>query len=247
MQTISADSFSLMGQTHFENSALVHIEKHFRRHWQVLGRQKLRELVRLLQVRGAAHRIANERGLYLYFSAGLYLGSGFDSDVSLPWARDILSSAAGEPDDLAERLHAATLDYLDGVFGPDNHALIAAFGRLRAMLGNAKLTHTPAAEVPVMQMLGVLFPEKFAAVGAERADALLQQAAELARRHGMGSPLAPLYLACLMFVLGAGIAEDPMFFWCADILRDHRGNADQRLVALRSEGVTRLGQWLEGP
>ncbi|MEO8545372.1 MAG: hypothetical protein ABI434_17445 [Burkholderiaceae bacterium] len=250
MLSFSAYAFRSMGQAHFETAALAHIQKHFRNHWRVLDCQRLRELARLLQVRAAAHHITDERGLYQYLSSGLYLGSGFDHDVSLPWAGQALGETAGEAmgetDHRAERLQDATLAYLDAVCGRDNQALIAAFGRLRTMLGNVKLTRTPAAEVPILQMLGLLFPEKFDAVGAERTHALLQQAVDLARRHEMASPLAPLYLACLMFVLGSGIAEDPMYFWCGDILRDRSGNADQRLLSLRSEGVARLGQWLEG-
>ncbi|MCC6532349.1 MAG: hypothetical protein IT531_07365 [Burkholderiales bacterium] len=236
--------FKAVALTRFENEMLRHIEEHFPVHWRVIGAESLRQLVRLGCERGKRYGLRTRRDAGLFVSMMLYLGSHFDSDMQLPWARMLLEeTAAGGPATRVERALDATLMYLDKVWGPDNQLLVQAIGRFHRALSLL----VPGARIGREDMRSLClraYPQRFSALGQASLDALIDHAARSSVQLGIGTPRGAAVLLALMAIAGHGIAEDPQHEWLRAALEQPAATSlDAKLDELHRSAVAHTRAW----
>lgn len=97
--------------------ALLH-EVHPRKA-ELLGDDILEVLVVTGSEAALEYGLSHERGRLVFLLHMFLMGSGFDRDPQFPWAAAILNdTTAGEEDEVADRLCAATIDYLNRTLTP---------------------------------------------------------------------------------------------------------------------------------
>lgn len=102
----------------FEDRMLDHLWTLFPAYCEVLGDTKLRRLVREGMSRAGRYGIDTEQGVCVYVDAMFAFGRDFDTDPSLPWAAEILTSRSIQGQHLrADQLFDAALDHLDDARG----------------------------------------------------------------------------------------------------------------------------------
>lgn len=102
----------------FEDRMLDHLWTLFPANCEVLGDASLRRLVREGITRAARYGIDTEYGVCVFVDAMFAYGRDFDTDPSLPWALEILTSRSIRGQHLrADRLFDAALEHLDAARG----------------------------------------------------------------------------------------------------------------------------------
>src|SRR5690606_1353381 len=136
-----------------------------------LGEAGMHAVVRWGMDRSRSHGHSSDRETYLYLTMMFMLGSAFDEDPQLPWAKQLLAS--GIP---TQVLHARALEYLDGVVGEDNGHLVRALVRARSIaLEVLPLPDAPEFESRTVALLEEIHPSKFAAQGAGATEATIRR------------------------------------------------------------------------
>ncbi len=155
-------------------------------------------VVRLGMAQTRRCRRYTERDMYLYLTMMFMIGSYFDEDPQLPWAKSMLES--NEP---LDRLHDRTLDHLDTVAGEENEHVIRALVRARSQeLDSLPRIDAPDFESETVKLLQYVYPTKFQVQGHDASLEAVQLAVMRADQYDMraGAPL----LAIHMLLLGAG-------------------------------------------
>jgi hypothetical protein len=88
----------------------AHLEKCFPKECQALGEPVLREMIQGGIKQSQGYGITSERGVCKYIDIMVKLGSDFDHDPGLPWARAILTDSADDPSVKINRLYAAAIE-----------------------------------------------------------------------------------------------------------------------------------------
>lgn len=229
----------------FESGLLQHTERYFRNHWRALGAEPLRETIRLGIARAKIHRLVSQRDVYLYVGVMLYLGSGFDTDLQLPWARRLL-----EGEDIAfgpsraESVYDEAREHMRRVYGLANEHLDAALQRGRNVFGSPLTIAPIRSEADLLAGLAWLFPKKFDAAGPGAMHALAVHGAEAIRQRNIATTRGAVLYMGLMFMLGQGFDSDPQFPWAAaaladDVVRDPA----QRVERLANQSRAQLALW----
>jgi hypothetical protein len=214
----------------FEKRLLSHIQDCFPVHWREVGPDRLRLVIRQGIENAARYGMQGQREIYLFVSLMLYLGGSFDKDPQLVWAAESLENPS-EPDSFLriEATYERAVAYLDRVAGPNGKNTAAAFDRFVA--GQA-----PAS----------LYPEKFRELDSTQRTQLRLLGEKSAQLYKLGAQGAPL-MTVLAFLLGSGFANDPQFFWAAEVLRSGSIVApEERRKALTDAALLHLKRWFSG-
>src|ERR1700692_1106364 len=101
------------------------------KHCASLGEGVVKKAVRYAFKEAGSHKLVLASSIQLFLDLMFLLGRGFDRDVQLPWAAYILSDGP-IPDEMdrMKMLHAAAIDYLNKVSGPNNEFIDAAQVRI---------------------------------------------------------------------------------------------------------------------
>lgn len=94
----------------FRRGLVDHAHRFFPRHCSALGEDGLDEWIEIGLERAREHGFSSERDLCKYLNLTFTFGSDFDSDPTLIWAREALSSG-GLATPRMDRLYAAALDH----------------------------------------------------------------------------------------------------------------------------------------
>ena len=97
MLVIRKEQDEKLAQVHmavFEDRMIAHINKHFPSHYESLGEENCRELIRFGIERGATHDFVSERNVCKYIDLMLCFGVEFDIDQKQAWAAEILGDDA---------------------------------------------------------------------------------------------------------------------------------------------------------
>ncbi len=93
MLKIRAEQIEVFEQAAIRNfieRMVVYMQETFPKHYEILGRDKVRDLVRYGIEQAKAHELTAERSIRLYTTLMLMFGSRFDADPQYPWADEIL-------------------------------------------------------------------------------------------------------------------------------------------------------------
>jgi hypothetical protein len=205
----------------FDRSLSEHLKRFAPREAQVLGNEGVLAIVHLGRRRAAEFNFTDRESIRLYVELMFLLGSGFSTDPQYPWAAQALA-ARGEAQGQRQRacaLYSNAIEYLHKVLGAKREFVSSAVRRLTDHRLRDFLNFGPLPE-SLSQKLSIIFPEKFAYLGADRVRALVQSATVVARQHDLIGAAAPVLVTVLMFLLGHEVDRDPINPWVAATLRD---------------------------
>jgi hypothetical protein len=193
-----------------------------------LGPERLVTALRAAIARAAEHGFTLRGPVRLFIELRFLLGSAFDADVQYPWARDCLARSGEtrevgsdlEQMDCAAVLHAASIDALNEIQGPDDSHVDAALGRLLALA--TEQLPSAAFDLPELALAAMehVHPDKYAFVGAPALRDLIAAGTTEATRHGLSESRDVALIIGLMFAYGQGCTEDPLLPWIGATLAD---------------------------
>jgi hypothetical protein len=226
----------------FEDDMIGHLGRLSSWHAETSGEGGLRRTIRLGVRRAGAYGVTHPCALRLYIDLMLLFGSMFDTDPLLPWAGEVLRdpNIAGEEERMS-RLHASMLAYRDAVAGPERRGSLDALRAIQRLLGAG----IPAAEILVEpRAVGAMWevhPRFCAYVGETRLRDLLRRGREEAARLALMIDGGMVLVTALMFTIGHGFADDPLFPWVRAALEDPAlGSPEARVAGLRRQAETNL-------
>jgi len=150
------------------------------------------------------------------------LGSNFDDDLQLPWAKATLhNKAIKSPSIKAKKLYDETLAYLDQVAGPNDEIMRRALLKIGSIKIN-DLSNSPSPKIDqtVSIYLQRIWPEKCQYMGRTVLLRLIPNALRSANNYNITSERGIILYAVLMFTLGSCFDNDPQLPWVSDILND---------------------------
>jgi hypothetical protein len=223
----------------FEDEMPAHVRAFAPRHAAVIGDTGVRRAVALGIERARTHGVTNPGLLRFYVELMFMLGGMFDTDPAQPWAGEILRDA-GHPDPAAriDRLYDATILYLDAVEGPDGVYSVAAMRRLLDLVRDSAATADLRFEEKALGTMQRVYPERCAHVGDAPLRELARRAVAEAARLGVATEVGTGLVVGLMFGMGHGFADDPLFPWVQATLRDPAIKTAERRVARLQRRVT---------
>jgi hypothetical protein len=220
----------------YEAEMVRHLQSFAPRTSEVVGEAALRRVVQLGVERAGTHGFTNRGPVRFYLELMTLFGSDFDTDPQLHWAAAVLTDPAPtEQMARAERLHAATLAYLDDVDGPRHRHSIVALRRIDST--RLEDVSIPSGDFDgwALGQLKAFYPQKYAYVGEPALRQLIQRGIESATHYGATPHGAALFIA-LMFAFGHGVTADPLYPWVSATLTDATiAEPEQRLDRLRKK------------
>lgn len=238
----------------FEDSTLAHLKQYFPRHYRILGDDQVRLVIRDGWKRARRYGLTEVRCVRAYIDLMCLLGSGFDSDVLLPWAAATLSSASGSAQAArADRLYAQAWryigeiakDYRDNTGEPITARFVDEIRGLRQD-DQESLPDEKMAEftTDLVQRLKQVFPAKYHHVGEWSVRAMIARAIVRARRYNVTSHRGLTLFSAQMFILGGGFDKDLLLPWVSEILVDETlAKPNERVDRLLAGSVSALRTW----
>ncbi len=229
----------------FENEMVSHCREFAPELGRDIGEDQLRLSVRDGISRANSYGFTHRGPIRLYLELMLLFGSAFDRDPQYPWAASILKDNAPQMQ-RAEVLYEGILDYQEKVSGPDDCNTREALWNL-SFFANQPFNFSSQEFVPAMHReIAMIFPQKAAYLGGESIQGLIREGCNVAKAAGFTTSRGYALIVVLMFGFGHGCANDPLYPWIAQTLRDERiGNPDERAARLEKRAMTWLHQVLE--
>jgi len=244
MLRISAAQFELLWFAQFTDRVSEHLMRYFDLPCRIAGDACVRETIRVGVARARRWGLTLEASAQSYIDHMVMLGSDFDSDPQLPWAREILERKQPELARM-DSLHAQAQDYMARTAGESSRNVFFAVARARAqgLCPDSALPPSLSLE-KVAPWLERMYPEKYRLV-AHRLPELVAHAEATASSYGFERPRALGRILGMMFLMGSGVCDEPMTPWVGAILRDDQRTADEREERLWSSLCEYAERWLE--
>ena len=250
MLIIRDEQITVFQQTalrNFENNMIEHLETFAPNHARSLGKEGVRKVVRLGIKKAETYGLTNTRPVRFYIELMFMLGSFFDIDCQVPWANQILT----DPDimDQSERadvLFDKSMDYVEKVAGPQREHAIASLHHAREQNFN-DLCKVQGDLVPFMiARLKHNFPEKCRYLGDTPLRNLIKHGRDQAKEYPVSGNAGAAVFTSFMFMSGQGFAQDPLFPWAGETLKDEAITEPmEKLERLYSKGIAYVTQVLK--
>lgn len=240
---ITKAQFEQLWLTQFTERIHEHLRFYFELPCRVAGDACVRETIRLGVTRARRWGLTREASAQSYIDHMVMLGSNFDSDPQLPWAREILERKQPELVRM-DSLHAQARDFMARSAGVGSKNLFFAVARARAHGLCPELSAPPSRALDhVAAWLGWMYPEKYRLV-SHRLPELVARAEATAFTHGFERPSALGRILGMTFLMGGGVSDEPMAPWVGAILRDDQHPAEERETKLWSALCAYAERWL---
>ena len=205
--------FERRAQRLFEDDLGALVSRRFPVDAELLGEPGLRRVVAFGMERASRRGLSIRGDVAGYVCLMFVLGSRFDEDPQLPWARRALSASPGR----LGTLLADAAGHVRRTAGPKGEAYT------RVLL---RVLHTPwpgfRAEPPGPGS-GASTPPRWRRFGPHAFALVRQLGRELAGRHGLDIGHGAALCAGLMLALGTGFATDPLQPWVEPLTREPLG------------------------
>lgn len=214
-------AFEQAAVRNFARQVYDYLEPFFPDHYQVLGAEPMREVIRLGMERAEPYQLISERDVYRYVSLMFLLGSYFDEDPQWPWIAELLKDEA--PETTLMRMapvYDQAMSLLDAMVGPDHEYLRQTLGVLRQPQIFDSLPEAPSFGHRLLLLLQALAPQKYQALGEDPLRHLVRHSYGAAKQHGLTTERGAMIYLALAFILGAGFDRDPLYPWAAVVLAD---------------------------
>ncbi len=233
-------------RTAFEREMVEHLHDFAPKHCEVIKDAGVREVVALGLERAAAFGFTHRGPVRLFLELMFMFGSEFATDPQHAWAAPSLAEAMpGDQMFRAESLYTATQAYLQAVSGPGHCYAVAALRRTRTLMSADLRRYDFSPERLASSLAAILhevYPEKTRYLGEEGMLGVLRSGLALAQRHAVTQPRNRAVFVFLVFVLGHGVADDPLYPWIRSALTDSRiPDPDARAARVES----RAGVYLD--
>lgn len=245
IRTEQIEAFESAEAAYFAPRMVRHLKEAFPKHCSFLGEDGVHQVVRYGIEQGRAYGFTRQSAVNLFIDLTLLLGRFFDADVQVPWALEILlDKSFGDELTKAQRLHAAAIEYLNTVSGPDNEYIDAAQRRLLHEPIYIRTGSVGGFTDEALIRLERIWPEKYGQVGEKNLRFLIQKGIPIARTYNIKSEPGVLMYVGMMYMLGSGFDRDPLFSWAHRALNDGE-EEDQaaRVERLHLEAINYLKQW----
>lgn len=202
-----------------ENLLIAHLRRHFAREWREIGEAGMQSVVKDGMRRAAGWGFRTTRERCLFISLMLLLGSHFDNDPQLPWARMLLAQdPEGHPWQRIVKLYDTTVEYLETTAGTENEALVRALLRVRARDLREPLPGDGRPMEKLGDLCASLYPEKWRFQGAAATASMIREAITTAAYYGAEEPFGQAVFVVSAFMMGSGFDRDPQYPWAAEAL-----------------------------
>jgi len=238
----------------FEDRTYRHLQQWFPHHCELLGEDQVRRVIRHGWQKANSYDLTAECCVRSYIEFMCLLGGGFDTDILLPWAAEILNDKSSS-DQVArgDRLYHRTWDYIDHIARDYRDAAgrptTARFmDDLRGLRDGGEETVLPAALPRFLTLLEMrfqrLFPAKCAYVGEARVRQAVAAGVKEASGYGIMTERGATLFTAMKFVLGGGFDTDLLLPWASATLNDRSvTNQRSRVDKLYRESVAFLRRW----
>lgn len=231
-----------------------HLEEWFPHHCQLLGQDQMRLVIRYGWEKASSYGFTAECCVRSYIEFMCLLGGGFDKDVVLPWASEILNdTSSSDQVARADRLYYRMWEYIDHIAhdyrDPEGRPTTARFmSDLKELRHADEESPGPDAMQEFLNLIELrmkrLFPAKFSYVGAERVRRAVAESVQSANRYGITSKRGATLFTGMRFVLGGGFDEDLLLPWASAALTDRKTHDQyKRVDRLYADGVAFLRRW----
>ena len=237
----------------FEGRTYRHLEQWFPHHCDLLGEEQMRRVVALGWQKAKGYGLTAECCVRSYIDLMCLVGGGFDSDILLPWAIDILKDRSCDQVTRGDRLYDKTWDYVDHIAKDYRDAS----GRpttnrfmddLRQIRRHADTTITPSGTPAFVESqwlrLQRLFPAKCEYVSQSLVRESIASGIGAANSYEIFTERGLILYTGMRFVLGGGFDGDPLLPWASATLRDSAiADEGQKVDKLYARGVSFLKRW----
>ena len=208
-------------QLRFEDEMVRHLGQFAPGHCRAIGEPAVREVIRLGMQRAGTYGLTRRGPVRFYIELMFLLGSDFDTDPQYPWASWGLNGRwTDDQMARADQLHARLQDYLDKTAGPGRQYALDAMRTLRDTPPGSLAPSAAGRPDALFREMERIYPRKCRYVGDRPLRALIARGEDLARTHGLTSDRGAALFTALIFVMGHGLADDPLHPWVAKTLRD---------------------------
>jgi hypothetical protein len=212
--------FEQTGRLRFEDQMVAHSRQFSPRLCEVLGDRQLRLAVGSAIARAKGYGFTFQGPIRLFIELMFLCGGGFDTDPQYSVLGEILRES-GDQMQRAERIHEASLDYLEKVSGPGAENVHQALRGLLAM-ARTPLEFSNDFTAVMLQHMDRVFPEKTAYIGESALQTLIGEAVVEARRYKFEPGRQTALLVVLKFAFGHSCTDDLLYPWISRTLRDAR-------------------------
>lgn len=230
----------------FEDKMVVHCCHFAKRHCEAIGEENVRSVIRHGMERSRRYDLTNRGPVRFYIEMMFMFGSSFDTDPQLPWVEEILSDPRTRDQmQRAQRLYAKTREYLARVVGRNNEYAIESLRTIRNLLSRPFSFPRNLLASEVLSEMKRIYPQKCVYTGDPPLLALVQEGIALAEAYSMKPTRGIALFVLLMFALGHGFAEDPLFPLLSGTLEDPRAiDSDERARRFQAKAAACLNQVL---
>lgn len=226
----------------FETQLMRHLSRFYPRECRLAGSEQMRRFVAAGVGRAARYGFRSRREATLYVTLMVMLGSEFDEDPQIPWAKHELQEGdISDPGSLIEAVFDRSVEYLGQIAGEDNGLIARAMIRLRHHDFYAPVSSPDEPlEDAIWSLSAKLYPEKARCQGQEATTMLARQAISGAASFGIEGHNGLALYCLLAFMLGSGFHADPMYWWAGQILRDSSAASEVKFDRLLSRSLQYL-------
>lgn len=204
-------------------------------HVYAIGTDNLKKVISLGIKKAGTYGLTQEESVRLYIHLMLFLGSHYDKDPMLPWARKILflkhhpDGQVGKVNFLREEF----IEYVKQTCGTNGEYLKSFMAICQEKLTNMQYNKNIQS---VFDFISDNYPEKYQYAGKELLHQLIRHTEKYCEKHGLKEGKSVLSLSCMRFVYGTEVLNDPLFPWIQDACtkKESEINKDellQRLIA----------------
>ncbi|RLC02549.1 MAG: hypothetical protein DRH34_07185 [Deltaproteobacteria bacterium] len=245
MLTIRKEQMEVFQQVslrNFENNMIRHLQDFSPNLSKALGEDGVRDVVRLGIKQAEQYGFTNYGPVQFYIEMMFMLGSYFDTDCQLPWAARILNDPEIEnQDERADCLFDKAMDYVEKVGGPNRRYAVKSLTRASQENFKSLCKLKGDLETDLLFRLKLNHPQKCQYAGDKALLKLIQQGRKLSQEYSISGSSGIICFTCFMFMLGHGFADDPLYPWCGDTLKDDSISAsEKRVERLFSKGIAYL-------
>jgi len=231
----------------FENELVEHMKGFAPKHSEVIKDEGVHDVVRLGIERSKKYGFTNRGPVRFYVEMMFMFGSDFDSDFQMPWAGGTLNNEAiKDQTQRADILHDKMLEFVEEVYGPEDKYSLEAMRRMnQARVEDYNFTKQDF-DRQVAAALRHIYPQKCNYMGDETLAALVKRGRERARSYSIVSVNGTALMPALMFALGHGFDNDPLFPWVSKTLKDDSvPDPNERAERLQRKMKVYLGEALK--
>lgn len=240
------DELNQLADRRFESEMVDHLKEFAPELSQILGEPAIRQVIRIGIKRADSYGLTNRGPTRFYIELMFALGSDFDTDPQLPWARSILTNKSiASQISRADILYRAMTSYFNEISGRDNYYAQRALYRISQRWFDEYQDQRGDFESRMLAGLQSVYPEKSSYIGDAILRVLIRQGAALAKARGIDTELGRPLLVGLMFGFGHGVAGDLLYPWVAATLNEHSASGSDRAQRLLKKTKTYVNRMLQ--